>query len=92
MLAIHRLPTVAEMLAPYPHRYFLQAVEASYTLREEQTALLASLERVETQCKELLKMCKLAYTPELLEAASLQLESTTQVLRLLSSAKLSYLA
>ena len=44
-----------------PFSCITQAVEPSYTLREEQTALLASLERLETQCKELLKMCKLAY-------------------------------
>ena len=47
--------------------------------------LLDSMSRIEQQCADLVRMCRQAYTPDLLEAAALQLESTTAVLKLLSA-------
>ena len=43
------------------------------------------MKRIEKQCADLVRMCRQAYTPDLLEAAALQLESTTAVLKLLSA-------
>jgi hypothetical protein len=43
------------------------------------------MKRIEKQCTDLVRMCRQAYTPDLLEAAALQLESTTAVLKLLSA-------
>jgi hypothetical protein len=40
--------------------------------------------RIQAQCSDLVRMCHQAYTPDLLEAAALQLEATTAVLKLLS--------
>lgn len=47
----------------------------SYTLTEEQSTLLESMARIQDQCSDLVRMCHQAYTPDLLEAAALQLEA-----------------
>ena len=48
------------------------------------SVLVDGMKRIEKQCTDLVRMCRQAYTSDLLEAAALQLESTTAVLRLLS--------
>lgn len=42
------------------------------------------MKRIEKQCADLVRMCRQAYTPDLLEAAALQLDSANAVLKLLS--------
>ena len=49
------------------------------------SVLVDGMKRIEKQCADLVRMCRQAYTPDLLEAAALQLESTTAVLKLLSA-------
>ena len=49
------------------------------------SVLVDGMKRIEKQCTDLVRMCRQAYTPDLLEAAALQLESTTAVLKLLSA-------
>ena len=49
------------------------------------SVLVDGMKRIEQQCADLVRMCRQAYTPDLLEAAALQLESTTAVLKLLSA-------